>query len=57
MSNYVFAMIQLDGLIAGIEANSEIPVSLAELKTLRVLLGGTWNGEPAPANDPSKAKP
>lgn len=32
------ALIQLDGLIAGMEMNSEIPVQLSELKLLRQLL-------------------
>jgi hypothetical protein len=43
MSNHTLAMLQLDGLIAGVETNSSIPVQLSELKMLRVLLGGSFN--------------
>lgn len=48
MSNLTLAMLQLDGLIAGIESNSSIPIQLSELKMLRVLLGGAYGG-PSPA--------
>lgn len=38
MTNFDVAIIMLDGLIAGIESGSEIPVQLSELKTLKILL-------------------
>ena len=47
MNNNELAMMQLDGLISGIETNSLIPVQLSELKMLRRLLGGSY-GHPSP---------
>jgi hypothetical protein len=41
--NVAIALIQLDGLIAGVESNSSIPVQLSELKMLRALLGGKYD--------------
>lgn len=38
MTNYQIALSMLDGLIAGMEMNSSIPVQLVELKTLQILL-------------------
>lgn len=38
MNNKTIAMIQLDGLIAGMEMNSSIPVQLSELKLIKQLL-------------------
>lgn len=38
MSNHDIALIMLDGLIAGMESGSSIPVQLSELKTLKILL-------------------
>jgi hypothetical protein len=38
MTNFEIAKISLDGLIAGLESGSEIPVQLCELVTLRLLL-------------------
>jgi hypothetical protein len=35
---HALAMIVLDGLIAGVESNSSIPVQLSELKMLKQLL-------------------
>jgi hypothetical protein len=40
MSNHDIALLTLDGLIAGMEVNSSIPVQLSELKLLRTLLTG-----------------
>lgn len=37
--NLPFARLVLDGLICGVESNSEIPVQLSELKLLKTLLG------------------
>lgn len=38
MSPFQIAIIMLDGLIAGMESGSSIPVQLSELKTLQILL-------------------
>lgn len=41
MSNYALAAIVLDGLIAGMESNSSIPVQLSELKMIKMLITQT----------------
>ena len=41
MNNYALAVIVLDGLIAGMESNSSIPVQISELKMVKMLLTST----------------
>lgn len=38
MTNKEIALLILDGLIEGIKSNSEFPVQLSELNTLKILL-------------------
>lgn len=54
MNNFDFAIIQLNGLIAGMESHSSIPIQVSELKMMKMLLTA---GDKPQALTPLQEKP